>query len=94
VQVRSRAPARAACGAEALARSDLLADADSPVRQVGVERDVSAAEPDLDEVSVALEAPHGADGDHASRLRGADDGRAEDADVDPGVRAPAVDPER
>jgi hypothetical protein len=77
-----------------LAGSDLVADTDPPVRQVGVERDVAAAEPDLDEVAVALEATRCADRDHASRLRRADDRRAEDADVDSRVRTPAVVAER
>jgi hypothetical protein len=94
VQVRPGARPRAAGRAEALADSDLVADPDRPVREVGVERDVSAAELDLDEVAVALEAGGDANRDHAAGLRCADDGRAENADVDPRVGAPAVYSER
>src|SRR5689334_14233547 len=55
VQVRARAPARAAGGADPLPRRDLVADADAGARQVRVQRDVGAAERDLDHRSVALE---------------------------------------
>jgi hypothetical protein len=87
VQVRARAPARAAGRAEALAGCDLLADVHAPAGEVRVERDVPAAERDLDQVPVALEAGSAADRDDPPRLRGRDGGRAQDADVDPRVRA-------
>jgi hypothetical protein len=73
-----------------LAGGDLLARADLPVREVGVERDVPVAERDLDDVAVALEACLGADGDHASRLGGPDGERAQNPDVQARVPAAAV----
>jgi hypothetical protein len=90
VQVRAGARARATGIPEALAGEDLLACADAPVREVGVERDVSVAERDLDHVAVALEAGLRADGDHAPRLRGPDGERAQDPDVEPGMPPAAV----
>jgi hypothetical protein len=72
VQVRARAPARAARSAEPLAGGYLVADADAPAGEVGIERHPPGAERDLDQVPVALEAARRADGDYASRLCGTD----------------------
>jgi hypothetical protein len=94
VQVRAGAPAGAAGRADALARLDLLADADAPAGQVAVKGDVPAPERDLDHVAVALQAPGRPHRDHASRLRRAHSERAEDADVDPRVPAARVVSER
>ena len=90
MQVRAGARARAPGGPEALAGHDLLARADLPACEVGVERDVPVAERDLDDVAVALEACLGADGDHASRLGGPDRERAQNPDVQARVPAAAV----
>ena len=49
MQVRVGARACAPCGPEALAGGDVLARADLPVREVGIERDVPVAERDLDD---------------------------------------------
>jgi hypothetical protein len=49
-----------------LARLDLVADAHSPGREVGVQRRVPVAEGDLDDVPVALESGTLAHGDHAA----------------------------
>jgi hypothetical protein len=73
-----------------LAGEDLLAGADVPIREVGIERDITVAERDLDHVAVALEARLLAYGDHASRLRGPDGERAQDPDVEPWMPAAAV----
>src|SRR5215475_994679 len=88
--MRAGARARAPGGSEALAGDDLLARADLPVREVGVQRDVPVAERDLDHVAVALEARLRADGDHASRLRGLDGERAQNPDVQARMPAAAV----
>jgi hypothetical protein len=90
VQVRSGARARAPGASEALAGDNLFARADAPVREVGVERDISVAERDFDHVAVALEARLGADRDHAPRLRGPHGERVQDPDVQPRMPAAAV----
>jgi hypothetical protein len=61
---------------------------------MGVDRDEAAAERDLDERPVAFEPARRPDGDDATRLRGRDGERAEDADVDAGVGPAAVVTER
>src|SRR5690242_16645213 len=94
MQVRPGAPARAARGAQALARGDLLPGAHAPAGQVGVERDPAVAERDLHQVSVALVPWGRTDGDDSSRLGCANDGGAKDPDVDPGMPAAAVVAER
>jgi hypothetical protein len=90
VQVGAGAPAGAARSCDALAGLDLLTGVDAPAGEVGVQGPVALAEIDHDDVAVALVAGLLADRDHPAGLRGSDRERAQDADVDPRVRAAAV----
>jgi hypothetical protein len=88
VQVRSRAPPRAAGGSDPLAGFDLVTGANAPAGEVGIQRRVAPPDGDLDDVAVPLEASLLADADHPAGLGRADRERAEDADVD--SRMPAA----
>jgi hypothetical protein len=90
VQVGSSAGARAAGRSDPLAGLDHLADPDAPAGEVGVERRVTAADRDLDDVAVAFVPMALADGDHSAALGRPHGKRAEDADVDARVPPPGV----
>ena len=92
MQVGSRAPARAAGGSDPLAGLDLVADANAPAGEVGIERGVASPDGDLDDVAVPLEPSLLADADHPAGLGRAHRERAEDADVDSRMPRPASSP--
>jgi len=94
VEVRAGAPAGAARGADALPGRDLFSRPHAPAGEVAVERAVPAAELDEHDVAIALVAARCPDRDDAPGLRGADDERAQDPDVEAGVPAAAVVAER
>jgi hypothetical protein len=72
VQVRSRTPPGAAGGADPLAGFDLVADANAPAGEVGIERGVTPPDGDPDDVAVPLEASLLTDADHPAGLGCAD----------------------
>src|SRR5437764_959242 len=85
MEVRARAPTRAARSADSLSGPDRLADAHAPAGEVRVEARETPAACDLDDVAVALESTRLTDRDDRAGLSRADRERAEDPDVDPGV---------
>ncbi len=90
MQVRARAPARAARDGDRHPGLDFLPSSDTCARKVRIERRVAAAGVDLDHVAVALVAGLRSDAEDLPGRRRANLERAENTDVDAGVMPAAV----
>jgi hypothetical protein len=94
MQVRARAPARAARDRDRHPDIDFLPSSDTCARKVRVERRIAAADVDLDHVAVALVAALRSDANDLPGRRRANLERTQDADVDARVMPAAVVPVR